>query len=129
MTGDRNKIILVYAILLFFHIAHVGEEVLGRFWVMDSIGGIGPFLSINAILFCVPLALFYSVLKGKRIGYYLSMVYAVFMVVNGIVHNAATIITGRYFGGFAGGFSGIGLIIFSAILTVLLYKNVPATTK
>jgi 4-amino-4-deoxy-L-arabinose transferase-like glycosyltransferase len=125
----KNKIIIIYLILLIFHIAHVCEETLGHFWIMQAVGGVIPFLLINALLFCVPVLLFYLVIRGMRMGYYLSMVYAIIMILNGLGHNAATIITGRYFGGYAGGFSGIGLIIFGILLSILLYKNVPIKTK
>jgi len=43
------------------------------------------------------------------------------MVLQGIGHNVATIITGRYTDGFAGGYTGIGLIIIgSAMIYYLL---------
>jgi hypothetical protein len=46
------------------------------------------------------------------------------MVLNGIGHNVATILTGRYFGGFAGCFTGIGLIILGGLLFYNLSKKV-----
>jgi hypothetical protein len=57
------------------------------------------------------------------------MVYALFMVLNGMGHNIATIVTGKYFGGYAGGFSGLGLVIFGIPLSFLLFKNSPKRNR
>jgi hypothetical protein len=44
------------------------------------------------------------------------------MILNGVGHNIATIVTGRYFGGFAGGYTGIGLIIIGSAMIYYLLK-------
>lgn len=121
----KNKIILLYLLLLTFHVAHILEETWGHFWIMDKIFGIDLFLLLNWILFCVPVFFFYLIILDKKTGYYLSIVYSIFMVLNGIVHNLATLIIGKYFDGFAGGFSGIGFIIIGIPLSILLLKNIP----
>jgi hypothetical protein len=119
----KNKIIILYLLLLLFHVGHVFEEVWGRFWIMDSIFGTGWFLVLNWLLLCIPFVIFYYVLNEKRWAYKLSIVYAGIMILNGLGHNIATIVTGRYFGGFAGGFTGIGLIIIGTILIYYLAKG------
>lgn len=48
--------------------------------------------------FCIPVILFYFVLRGKRPAYVLSTVYAVIMIVNEVGHNVATLVSGRYYG-------------------------------
>jgi hypothetical protein len=121
----KNKIIIFYLLLLLFHVAHVFEEVWGRFWIMDSIFGAGWFLVVNWLLLCIPFTLFYFTLNEKRWAYKLSIVYAGIMILNGLGHNIATIVTGRYFGGFAGGFTGIGLIIIGPALIYYLLKGLP----
>jgi hypothetical protein len=45
------------------------------------------------------------------------------MALQGVGHNFVTIITGRYFDGFAGGFTGIGLFIIGTLLAFYLYKG------
>jgi len=107
--------------MLIGHIAHVSEEVWGRFWILNKIGLV-KYLVINLGLFCIPVVLFYFVLNNKKWAYKLSIVYAAFMGLQGIGHNAATIITGRYFDGFAGGYSGIGLLIISIFVIYYLIK-------
>lgn len=119
---DRT-IILLYLALLAVHVLHVFEEVWGRFWLMNAVYGLGWFLLVNWLLFCLPLAFFYFFLLGKRRAYLLSMVYAGVMVANGLGHNLATLITGRYFDGFAGGFSGIGLILVGLPLLIVLWRR------
>jgi hypothetical protein len=57
------------------------------------------------------------------------MVYAMFMVLNGMGHNIATVVTGKYFGGYASGFSGLGLVIFGIPLPFPLLKNSPKRNR
>ena len=124
----KKKIFLLYLALLAFHVAHVFEEVWGRFWLLDAVFGLGWYLVANWVLFCIPLALFYFILVGKHRAYVLGMVYAVIMILNGVGHNIATVVTGRYFDGFAGGFTGIGLVVIGVPLLVMLWKKVRSQT-
>ncbi len=120
-----GKIIAFYLLLLFFHVAHVFEEVWGHFWIMDRIG-VGWYLLVNWALFGIPLVFFYLILAGRRSGYILGIIYAAFMVLNGLGHNAAVIVTGSYYGGFAGSLSGIGLIIVGVPAAFYLRRGLPA---
>jgi hypothetical protein len=121
---DHDRIVPLYLCLLAFHIAHVFEEVWGRFFLLNAVFGLGWYLVANWILFCIPLAVFYFLLRGKRWAYTLAQIYAAVMILNGIGHNAATILTGRYFNGFAGGITGIGLLLAGMPLFYALWKAV-----
>ena len=46
------------------------------------------------------------------------------MILQGFGHTIATFITGRYFNGFAGGYTGIGLIIAGSFLIRYLVKGI-----
>ena len=92
----NNKLILLYLLILLGHVDHIIEEVWGRFWLMGAVYGLGWFLVANWILLCLPVIFFYFVLLQKRWAYYLSMVYAGVMILNGLGHNVATLITGQY---------------------------------
>lgn len=123
----NKKIIILYLLLLLFHVAHVFEEAWGRFWLMDQVFGLGRFLVINWFLFSIPVFIFYFLLQNKRTAVYLALIYSVIMILNGLVHNIATIATGKYFGGFAGGWTGILLILTGLPLAYMLWgirKNV-----
>jgi len=122
---NNNKVIVFYLFILAVHVAHVLEEVWGRFWLINGFWGLGWFLALNWILFCLPVVLFYFVLNGRRWAYKLSIAYAVVMIINGLGHNIAVIVTGRYFDGFAGGFSGIGLVLTGPLLIYHLRKSMP----
>lgn len=123
---SKNRVVIFYLLMLVGHVAHVFEEVWGRFWLMDAVYGMGWFLVVNWVLFCIPTAIFYFVLQEKRWAYYLGMIYAGIMIANGIGHNAATILTGRYFGGFAGGYTGIGLALAGLPMLYYLWNRMPA---
>jgi hypothetical protein len=120
---NKNKVVIIYLLLLISHVAHVFEEVWGRFWLIEKVG-LGKYLSINLLLFCIPVLLFYFVLNDKRWAIKISIAYAGFMALQGIGHNAAAIISGRYFNGFAGGYTGIGLAIIGTMLVYFLLKDI-----
>ena len=121
---NKNKVIILYLLMLVNHVAHVFEEAWGRFWLIDAFFGLGWFLVGNLLLFCILVVLFYFVLQEKRWALQLSIVYAGIMIINGIGHNVATLITGKYFGGFAGGFTGIGLVIIGSAMIYYLLKEI-----
>jgi hypothetical protein len=120
---SRDRLNFFYLLMLAAHVAHVFEEVWGRFWIMDAVFGPGWFLVVNWLLFCIPVAFFYFALRERRWAYRMSVLYAGFMVLNGIVHNAALMLTGRYFGGFAGAYTGIAFILIGPPLIYYLRKG------
>jgi hypothetical protein len=122
----KNKVVILYLLMIVNHVAHVFEEIWGRFWILNKVGS-GIYLAINLVLFCIPLLLFYFVLNDRRWAYKFSIAYAGFMVLQGIGHNAATLITRRYYDGFAGGFTGIGLIVIGFPLIYYLLESIKTT--
>jgi len=124
---NKNKLIILYLFMFINHVAHVFEETWGRFWILNTVG-LGLFLTINAFLFCIPVILFYFVLHNNRWAYMLSMVYAAFMALQGVGHIIATMITGKYFDGFAGGFTGIGLFLIGSLMIYYLWIERPITS-
>lgn len=114
--------VAVYLGLLAFHVAHILEEIGGRFFLLDKLG-FPAFAAVNWALFCLSLGIFYFWLTGRRWARPLSLIYAGVMVLNGIGHNIMTLVTGRYRGGYAGGFSGIGLAFSGLWLLALLLRR------
>jgi hypothetical protein len=127
MSASGRKIVIFYILMLTAHIGHVTEEILGRFFLIEKVGGLPQFLIINIFLFFIVLFMFVSVLKERLWAYRLSIIYAVIMIINGFGHNIATIISGKYYGGFAGGFSGIALVLIGPPLIYFIWKGMPET--
>jgi hypothetical protein len=121
---NNHKVIIFYLLMLMNHVAHIFEEIWGRFFLMKKIG-LGWFLTINWLLLCIPVILFYFVLQNKRWAYKLSIIYAAFMALQGVGHNVITIIKGRYFDANAGGYTGIGMLILGSALIYYLIKVIP----
>ncbi len=92
---------------------------------MNTFHSLALFLLANWVLFCIPVVLFYFVLCEKRWAYHLSMIYAGIMTLNGIGHNVGLVTTGRYFDGFAGGYTGIALVVVGPAMIYYLYKERP----
>jgi hypothetical protein len=121
----REKLVIpLYLGMLAFHVAHVFEEVWGRFFLMNAVYGMGWYLAANWTLFCVPLVILYYLVIGKPWAFTLATIYTGVMILNGFGHNIATIVSGRYFDGFAGGFSGIGLVLIGIPLFIILWKMI-----
>jgi len=118
------RAVRAYLGLIVFHVAHILEEVLGNFVVLRKLG-LGPFLAVNWALLCLPVAVFYFWLLGRRWAYRMSVLYAGFMVLNGFVHIVMTLATGRYFDGYAGGFSGLGLAVWGMLLLAFILRKEP----
>ncbi len=120
----NTKVIPLFLSLIAFHAAHVFEEVWGRFFLMNVVFGMGWYLFANWFVFCIPLVIFYFIYLKKKTGYRIGIIYATIMIMNGIGHNLATIITGKYFDGYAGGFTGIGLVITGIPLLISFRKEI-----
>jgi hypothetical protein len=121
----KSRAVSFYLLMLLAHLAHVFEETRGRFWILRKIGP-AAFLAINGALFLIPVVILYFILKRKRWAYQAGLLYAGFMGLQGIGHNIATIVTGRYFDGFAGGFTGIAMILVAVPLIHHLRKEIPS---
>ena len=100
--------------LYFFHVLHVLEEFWGDFRAIGIMGR-EIFLGINAILLAIPLLIIIYALENDRTALILVRIYAIIMILNGLGHGAATLISGRYFGFAAGAVSGLGLIVFGVL--------------
>jgi hypothetical protein len=123
----NNKVIILYLLMLLFHVAHIFEETWGRFWIMNGFG-MKWFLIVNLILFSFPLLFFYLYLIKYKYAFYLCILYSIIMILNGVGHNVAYFITGKYFDGFAGGITGIFLILIGFPLFLNLIKDLKLKT-
>jgi hypothetical protein len=119
----KSAVPFLFLALLAVHVAHVFEEVWGRFQPLERIFGLGWFLILNWVLLAAPMTIFLFILLKKRPAYILGMIYAGLMAVNGLGHNIGLAATGRYFGGFAGSISGIPMIILGAMLLRALLEE------
>jgi hypothetical protein len=124
MSASEKNIMIFFVLMLIAHIGHVTEEILGQFFLIEKLGGLPQFVAVNIILFGIALFLFISTILGKRWAYKLSIIYAAIMIINGLGHNVLTMTTGEYYGGFAGGLSGIALILIGIPLIYFIQSRV-----
>jgi hypothetical protein len=115
----------LFGLLLVAHAAHVAEEAWGGFWLIDAVLGMRWFLVFNALGWIVALTLFLGVRRGMRGAYVLAIAYSLFMALQGVGHNLTWLVTGRYFGGFAGGISGLALLGVGIPLALALRRELP----
>lgn len=124
-TGRRYRFFFLG--LYFFHVLHVLEEFWGNFRAVRIMGG-ELFLGLNIFFLALPLAAFVFILEDSRLAIRFGWIYAGGMILNGIGHGLALMISGRFFGFAAGAGSGLGLIIFGW-LTFRETSNLPALKK
>jgi hypothetical protein len=122
-----SSISWLFGLLLLGHALHVVEEAWGRFWIAESLG-MGAFWLINVVLWVGALVLFLQVRRGHRWAFIVALVYVAFMALQGVGHNVAWLVTGRYFGGFAGGLSGILMLAIGVPLWLRLWQSIPLST-
>jgi hypothetical protein len=117
------KILSLYLALLLAHAAHIFEEIWGSFRVL-KVFGLGWFLIANWILYAIPVVILYYLIQGKSWAYYLAFGYSGIMVLNGLGHNIAYILTGQYFGAFAGNFTGLALLLIGFPLAYYIKREI-----
>jgi hypothetical protein len=125
---NYKKVLALYGLMLLTHLFHILEEAYGHFWMITRMH-IGMFLTVNWILFCIPLVLFYLVILDDRIALKISVIYAVCMILQGVGHYIIPIIRGLSFNGFAGGYTGIAQIIIGSVLIYYLLKEIKTPTS
>jgi hypothetical protein len=118
----RRRVYGLFMGLYFFHILHVLEEIWGEFRVMRILGRDG-FIAANAFLLAIPLIVFFYILDERRLALRLGQIYGIIMILNGLGHGLAVLLTGRYFGFYAGAASGIGLIAIGIPSVLALEKS------
>lgn len=110
-----KKLITIYLLLIAFHAMHIAEEILGNASFITSFyKNVETFGIISAILFAIPLVVFYFMLRKKRWALTCSYAYAAIMIIDGISH----LITQE-----AGRYTSSGLIIFGLLLVYFLRKE------
>jgi hypothetical protein len=63
-------------------------------------------------------------IQEKTWAYYLALGYSAIMILNGLGHNVAYILTGQYFGAFAGNFTGIAFLLVGVPLAYYITAEI-----
>ncbi len=112
----KRKVVWIFVFLIVVHLFHVIEEVIGNaVFIEQSYNGVSNFLIINFSLILIPLILLYFTILKKKIAYYLSFIYGVVMIIDGLDHVIRN---------YAGFYTGILLIILGFVLIFYLFKEV-----
>ncbi|UCD17636.1 MAG: hypothetical protein JSV44_01680 [Candidatus Zixiibacteriota bacterium] len=119
----RRRIIVVYILLLSAYVIHIVEETLGNFAAIRVLGSHLLYIVLNGVIVGVTIALLYCIIRRKRSAFYGGIIFAGIMFLNGCAHNVGLIITGRYYGDFAGSYSGIALLAIGPVLVYYLVKE------
>ena len=118
------KFFVYYVLLLLFHMLHVVEEIFGKAYFIESFyGGLRNFLLIMALLWIVPAILLYFLLKRNKAAIYLSFIYPIILVIDGLDHIIEFFIIEKYFNGAAGLFTGIAFLPLGLLLIISLRRH------
>jgi len=120
---DKSKAhIYWFVTLLVLHLAHVIEEIFGKFRAIEVMGSLTIFILVNIILLSIPVVILVYLWKERRWALYAGMAYAIIMGINGLGHIIGYAVTGEYIGFFAGAVSGIGMILVAPPLIISLRR-------
>lgn len=119
-----KRIVRLYVLLTVIYLAHVCEEAVGRFLAVNILGGLAPYLVINAVILVVVVVILHYLLIGRRRGYVAALGYAAVMILNGAGHIIGWGVTGRYRDGFAGAYTGVGYLLIGPWLVYYLWKEI-----
>ena len=119
------KIFVYYILLLLFHILHVVEEIFGNAYFIESFyGGLRNFLLIMILLWVIPAIILYFLLKRNKTAIYLSLIYSIIIIIDGLDHIIEFFIIGKYFNGAAGLFTGIIFLPLGILLIISLRREI-----
>ena len=116
-----DRMIRLYLLMIACHAGLVLEEVFGQSWLLQAMG-FRIFLVVNWAILCIPIGLFYFVLKLRRWAINLSMIYTGIMIAFSLGLIVLFYGTRSYFGGAAGIFAGAGVIVIGALLLISLRR-------
>jgi len=122
MPLQRRTTVLVL-LLLALHLAHVGEEIVGRLFLIDKLGGLVSFIAVNAFFLAVILALIAASWRGRRWSITGLRIWAIVETINGAGHIVATRLDWFERLSTPGWISGIGLLIVGPLLLLSLPKR------
>ena len=114
----KNNFFKYYILLLVVHAAHIIEEILGNVYFIESFyRGLNNFLIANIALLLVPIILLYFIVCKNKIAIYLSVLYPIIILIDGIDH-----VIEFYLNSVAGIFTGIIFIPISVLLFFEIIK-------
>lgn len=76
----QNRVLVLYLLTLIAHVGHMSEEFWGYRFLIDVFYRLDWFMSVNWLLFCVPVCLLYYVIRGKHWAFSLSILSAGIMI-------------------------------------------------
>jgi len=124
--SKRNQTFVYACLLLILHIAHVTEEVLGRLFLIDRMGGITVFLAANVIVLSAIVIVLIAFWRGRHWSLTWMKVWAIVELLNGAGHNIAQRLTWFDDLSTAGHVTGIGLFVI-AILVLYSLRSIGQT--
>jgi hypothetical protein len=83
MEEMKSRLLLAYVLMLIAYQAQVFEELRDHSFLVTALSD-DVYILASLLLFCIPLATLYFVLTEKKWAYYMSVIYAVFMMFQGI---------------------------------------------
>lgn len=125
----KYRLVLSYILMLLVHQAHIYEEILGHYFLIGYMGD-QLYLIGNWLLFSIPLGLLYLVIRwDKKWVYYLSIIYVVMMMFQGIEHILMSFVDDSLFVVYSGEITGLAIYIVGIPLVYYLYMNIERVSR
>jgi|WetSurMetagenome_2_1015567.scaffolds.fasta_scaffold857781_1 hypothetical protein len=123
MEEMKSRLILLYILMLIAHQAQIFEELWEHSILVTSIGE-NVYVLMNWVLFCLPLALLYFIFIDKKWAYYLSAVYSIIMMFQGVERVVMSFVQGTLTATFPIVLTGAIIYLIGIPMVYYIYKNI-----
>ncbi len=123
MEEMKNRLILLYILTLIAHQAQIFEELWDHTILVTTLGE-NIYVMLNWALFCIPLALLYFIFMDKKWAYYLSAVYSIIMMFQGVERIVISVVQGNLVATLPIVLTGAIIYLICIPMIYYIYKNI-----
>ena len=123
MEEMKSRLILLYILMLIAHQAQIFEELWDHSILVTSLGE-NVYVLMNWVLFCLPLVLLYFIFVDKKWAYYLSALYSIIMMFQGVERIVMSFVQGALAETFPIVLTGALIYLIGIPMVYYIYKNI-----
>lgn len=124
----KSRLLLTYILMLIAHQAQIFEELWNHSFLLTALGD-GVYILASWLLFCIPITILYFVFLDKKWAYYLSFVYAVFMMFQGVERIVLSFVEGTIASTLPVVLTGAIVYVIGIPMVYYLYMNIERLNK
>ncbi len=123
MEEMKSRLILMYILMLIAHQAQIFEELWDHSILVTSLGE-GGYIMLNWLLFCIPLTLLYFIFVDNKWAYYMSAVYTIIMMFEGVERIIMSLVQGALIATLPIVLTAVIIYMIGIPMAYYIYKNI-----